>query len=1178
MKTLRIVLTALCFAAALLLIAGCLNSFSDEASSDPHGGIPEGYGALLISLAGENVLPSLAAARTMLPLAPQLTRYELVFTDSSGQPLGLDDTGYLEPYVLYNSAAQLDLPAASYYIVAYGYEGEKPAAKSDVTPVTLTADGYTPVTFELKPYMEADFGVLSYSLNWDGLARMPARAELLIETYEANAGTPIPPLLIPDSLNAGSSPGTILLLDGGIALVSLTGSLELPAAEYRLTISVTMDEGGEPVSRMDFAHVYSNLTTPAAFYYIGEDTLISNTGVDTGPGFITSFNFSQTPNATSVIGSVPGTDGTRLIMVIVPNDTELDKLTPVVTLSEGAKLLSPVHPDYENPLGFTQGEIDFTKPTVWTVAGRTGTIQRYTVQVSKAPSDKCQIVDFFFKEVPGAVVNIDETAGTIGVVVPNGTALTSLSPVVSIIGEAVVLKSTDASLTNNMNFSTSVTLQVKAHGGTPTKDYTVTVTQAPDNNAAITAFAIKGYPGIAAIPNTGIETNPGGDGYYHIGLELPYGVSLKNLTPLIQYEGVAIDPGLNAEKNFDAQNFNVPVYYTVTAADNTTTKKYKVVLSNQPGNTDTGIFDFIITNVPKSKVVIGQKPRGDGKIPIVIQVPYINTNTGAQTDLRNLIPAITLNSPSASIAPASGIVIPFGNNGNYQEAIYRVTSESGATQDYVAVVSQDVQYYYVNGTTGSDSWPEIYNGGSESYPFKTLAYAVYKAQLDDISKIFVSGTLDNASENGAYENTSGGNSVFEETGGDSGSVFDLRGTNGKAITVTGVGGNATLMGTTGKRVLSVTGGADLTFENITITGGNTNSGNGGGIYISGGSKVKFTGGSITGNTAVSGGGVYVNDDDPNGVYDFTLINSSISNNTATGTERGLGASPIAGGGGVYINNYALFWLSSGTITGNKAKAGERVGGSGGGVLINGFTEEKPDKSRGEEYGLLMSGGSISNNDSQGALSPHGGGGVYVAKGVFEMLGGTVSGNNSVRQGGGVFVASDSRFTASGDSSIINNEGVGSSKAICNRGYTVMTGKAQADSVYVWIDDDKPGSFTPKNSFWIAESARIKGIVLAYSGYGKDQNFNLNRIYYAPGSDASGTDQVCQIDFEMHLINNYSTFADTSINDWLGKKVIDYGSNSVPSARFPLNTLVGRTATLYLPNNYKIDDAGKLVKK
>jgi hypothetical protein len=69
------------------------------------------------------------------------------------------------------------------------------------------------------------------------------------------------------------------------------------------------------------------------------------------------------------------------------------------------------------------------------------------------------------------------------------------------------------------------------------------------------------------------------------------------------------------------QNFSIPVDYTVTSWSGTASKKYTVTVTTKPANADTGIFDFVITNVPKAKVVIGTKPRADGKIPIVIQVP-----------------------------------------------------------------------------------------------------------------------------------------------------------------------------------------------------------------------------------------------------------------------------------------------------------------------------------------------------------------------------------------------------------------------------------------------------------------------------------------------------------------------------------------------------------------------------
>jgi hypothetical protein len=437
-----------------------------------------------------------------------------------------------------------------------------------------------------------------------------------------------------------------------------------------------------------------------------------------------------------------------------------------------------------------------------------------------------------------------------------------------------------------------------------------------------------------------------------------------------------------------------------------------------------------------------------------------------------------------------------------------------------------------------------------------LAYAVYKALDDSIDKIFVSGELNNSTEGGASENTSGGNNSFSPRGGDAGSVFNLVGTKGETITISGVN-NATLAGTAGKRVISVTGGANLVFENITITGGRS-SGNGGGIYVSGNSAVKFSGGMITGNQALSGGGVYVEDASPNaaGRYAFSLISGSISGNTATGSSTA--PATLAGGGGVYAKGYGEVWLYNGTVSNNTAS-----GGSGGGVLINGITS---GSNRSAEYGLLMSGGSISNNKSQGSAFPHGGGGVYVAQGAFEMEGGEVAGNYSRRQGGGVFVHSDSRFTASGNSSILNNEGVGSSKAICSRGYTVMRDNARADKVYIW--NGEPGSLNPGNSFTIVGYARAQGIVLAHSA----DHLNYIDITAVP----SGSDTIATIDLEGHLTNG--SFIDNDPDgDWLNQTILNgsVGNVNAVISRFPLGAFVGgRTSSL--SSRYKLDTAGRLV--
>jgi hypothetical protein len=505
--------------------------------------------------------------------------------------------------------------------------------------------------------------------------------------------------------------------------------------------------------------------------------------------------------------------------------------------------------------------------------------------------------------------------------------------------------------------------------------------------------------------------------------------------------------------------------------------------------------------------------------------------------------AITLSSQTSTISPGSG-PINFGSP-NYQEAVYTVTSQGGAAeQDYVVVVSEGPQYYYVDGTNGDDTWPDIYNGGSESHPFKTLAYAVAKAATDGIGKIFIKGNL---------TPTNGGN-----TADDSAFTLDLTSAVNKKLTIASVTGS-TLRGSANQRVLTVKGGAELTFENISITGGNT-TGSGGGLYITGNSKVKFSGGSITGNTAASGGGVYVEGDTGAG-SEFTFMDGEISGNTATSVTAGNTDATLpnmGGGGGVYVKGDALFWFAGGTIANNTAK------GAGGGVLVNGNVVSVPTLT---ESGFLMSGGKIVSNKSTSTTYPHGGGGVYVAKGAFEMLNGEITGNTATRQGGGVFVHwGQARFTASGNSTITGNEGVGSSKAICNRGTTEMLGKARADKVYIWNYD----GVNPEQSFTLTPDIQIDGIVLAYSANHKNYITLL-------GDSWPGTNTICTIDLESHL-NNSGSFAGQLEPDWLDKKIIT-GSNAALTAlvvtnnRLPLNSFTGQPSVYNLSAHYKIAVSG-----
>ena len=191
------------------------------------------------------------------------------------------------------------------------------------------------------------------------------------------------------------------------------------------------------------------------------------------------------------------------------------------------------------------------------------------------------------------------------------------------------------------------------------------------------------------------------------------------------------------------------------------------------------------------------------------------------------------------------------------------------------------------------------------------------------------------------------------------------------------------------------GGVSVSSGTFYMYGGsitrNTASGSscGGGVYVdSGSSTFTMSGGEITGNDAETGGGVFVNS---NG--SFTVSgDAKITTNTASSF-----------GGGVFVDGGGTFNMNGGEITGNNAKD------NGGGVYVGGYGNGT----------FTMSGGSIGGSGAA-ANTAKNGGGVYVDKGAFTMSGGSVTGNSASNNGGGVFVASQGKFTMSVTAAITGN--------------------------------------------------------------------------------------------------------------------------------------------------------------
>jgi uncharacterized repeat protein (TIGR02543 family) len=211
----------------------------------------------------------------------------------------------------------------------------------------------------------------------------------------------------------------------------------------------------------------------------------------------------------------------------------------------------------------------------------------------------------------------------------------------------------------------------------------------------------------------------------------------------------------------------------------------------------------------------------------------------------------------------------------------------------------------------------------------------------------------------------GGTGILLTLGADSGSSLSLA---LHDITLKGVPTNTLpLVEVSARTTLEMKAGSLIT--------GNS----GGGVSFNSGGTFTMSGGTVSGNTASSAGGVEVYGGT------FAMNGGVVSGNIVSFS-----------GGGVCVRNGGTFTMSAGAVCGNTA------GGNGGGVYVDSAI-------------FSMSGGAVSGNTASGSF---GGGGVHVSYwGTFDMSGGTVSGNTTANfsAGGGVYIFStdSTSFTKTG---------------------------------------------------------------------------------------------------------------------------------------------------------------------
>lgn len=170
------------------------------------------------------------------------------------------------------------------------------------------------------------------------------------------------------------------------------------------------------------------------------------------------------------------------------------------------------------------------------------------------------------------------------------------------------------------------------------------------------------------------------------------------------------------------------------------------------------------------------------------------------------------------------------------------------------------------------------------------------------------------------------------------------------------------------RVFHVLNDATLTLENVTVTGGSASSG--GGIYVESDATLNVFSSTIDGNTTDFYGGGILASSSSNTV---NIINSTISNNRSLFSD----------GGGLWFNGNVL--IENSTISGNSAN------GNGGGISIT--------IGQGE---IIITNSSITNNVADAENSRLGnGGGIFGISGSINLRNTIVAGNRDLTPSNGI---------------------------------------------------------------------------------------------------------------------------------------------------------------------------------
>ena len=355
------------------------------------------------------------------------------------------------------------------------------------------------------------------------------------------------------------------------------------------------------------------------------------------------------------LGGVAGiiNETAKTVSVTMPYGTNVTtQVATFVTTGAGVKVGAVVQTSGTTPN-------NFTTPVAYTVTATDNTTATYTVAVTIAPNSAKAITAYSFVGLTGAAGIVNETDKTIAVTVPFGTDTSNLMATITTTGTELKVNSlAQTSGTSANDFSIPVTYTVSAADNT-TATYTVNVTIATNPAKSFTAYSFVGFTGFAGTVNESART---------IAVNLPFETNPTNLVAAFTTTGTGVKVNTVAQTSgTTANNFSVPVLYTVTAADNSTAVyTVNVIIAPNPAKAITA-FSFVGFTGAAGTI------NETGKT-ITVTVPF-GTNVTA------LVATFTATGPGAKVGTNVQTSTSTANNFTTPVA-YIVTAADGSTATY----------------------------------------------------------------------------------------------------------------------------------------------------------------------------------------------------------------------------------------------------------------------------------------------------------------------------------------------------------------------------------------------------------------------------------------------------------------------------------------------------------------